>query len=96
MSRKSRFEIDKPLQSGNFITQLADTFLLVYMVRVLGLLMIEVATFVVVIEILRMLRDSLFGAYRFRIRRHLGQTFVDSLVILIAPSYRVLTDLSYD
>ena len=55
--------------------------------------MIEGATLVVVIGMLRMRRrNSWFRAHRFR--RCLGQTFVDNLVIRIAPPF--LSDLSCD
>ena len=93
MSRKSGSRSIDLCRVADFIIQLVDNSLLVYMFRALGLLIIEVATVVVMIELLRIWgRDGLFGAHK--LMRHLGQTFVGSLVILVTPPFRFLTDLS--
>ena len=79
----------------NFITQLADNSLLIYMIKTLGLRIIEVATLMVVIEMLRSLkRGGLFRAHKFR--RYTGQTFVDGFVVPVALLLGFFTNLGCD
>lgn len=76
----------------DFITQLVDNSLLACEVRTPGVIVTRVAT---LIEILMMqIKRDLFGTHR--IMRHLGQTFVDVLIVLIALLLGLLTDLSFD